>query len=341
MNITILTVLYCIGILVLFCLFLFGILAIRYFIQMRHQRVMDKYYKKTEQLWFNYLIEDSQFTLKLIPKTTNEIKSAENILLSYINNISDEAIQSKISFFAKAYLSNYYMKMLTHRRWSIRMNTLYRIVDFRLDNLVDYCLENQAKLKTSNEQFQVFKIQSMFRKESFIPLLTTLQTIFSETEYRQIFIEMDEEMLECLFHLFEQLPKNAQYALIEVFSNKVDFEKVHHLEGLLVNEDAEVRIRALKGMERIGVIQDLNLILPFLKSSIWEERLMVAKLLKYGTLDQVEPYLIELFNDPNNYIQKEIMTAFKKEKIVEQLNEKSAKGIVNQPTKQQFVLEGH
>lgn len=305
---------------------------------------MDAYYKKTKQIWFEYLIKDGPFTNKLIPKTPNDIKSVEYILLSYVKNISDDVIQSKIYTFAKANLSAYYTKMLTNRRWSNRMNTLYRIVDFRLDNLVDVCLANEQKLKTPQEQFQLFKIQSLFRKERLLQLVTTPHSLFSEVEYKQVFSLMGEDMLDILFHQFEQLPKSAQYAFIEVFSSEMDVEQVNNLESLLGNEDAEVRIRALKGIERVGVISDLDTIIPFVKSAMWEERLMVSKVLQHvPPLRFSQPYLVELLNDSNGDVQKEAALAVMKEKSGVQLLHNYANQINNENVKKiirEMVMEG-
>ena len=131
------------------------------------KREMEDYAQVTKALWHKYILEDVPLEYQLIPKDKSEIAGAENILLSYLKNFSDPAIHFKICSFAQVYLKEHYKTELTGRKWSQRMNAMYRITDFQLNELVGTC-EALMKNKSSSEEFQLLKLYSILEKENFI-----------------------------------------------------------------------------------------------------------------------------------------------------------------------------
>lgn len=75
------------------------------------------------------------------------------------------------------------------------------------------------------------------------------------------------------------------------------------MESCLHNDDAEIRIRTLKAIFEIGIITDLDKYLPFITSQIWEERLMMAKLLGALPISITSSYLQELLEDENWWVR--------------------------------------
>ena len=112
-------------------------------------------------------------------------------------------------------------------------------------------------------------------------------------------------MLEQLIEKMENLQESAQYALIDTIAVKGGMAVIEDLEKILVNENSEIRIRGLKGLERIGVIQHLETYIPFINSPIWEERLMVAKLFKHVPLTYTYVYLETLLQDSNWWVRSQ------------------------------------
>ena len=50
-------------------------------------------------------------------------------------------MELKIKQFSNQYLKAFYEKDLSSKRWSIRMNALYRIADLQIDELLTKCQE--------------------------------------------------------------------------------------------------------------------------------------------------------------------------------------------------------
>jgi len=296
--------LYIIAILLLFC----GVVMIYLIYQRRYEErkkhVMEKYIQNTKILWQEYFLEDDRFTVTLIPKNKIQILAVEHIFLSYLRNISNPIIQQKIYTFAQMYLKEYYQNELKSRNWSKKMNAMYRIADFRIKELISTC-EVSIKRKHSIEVFQLFKIYSILEKEKFIQEIWLYNDSFSQSEYKKLFSYLEVEMLQRLMEKMERLQQAAQYALIDTIAAKGSMDVIEGLEDLLASEDTEIRIRTLRGLERIGIIRDLETYIPFVNSSIWEERLMVAKLFRYAPLTYTAEHLEKLLQDSNWWVRSQ------------------------------------
>jgi HEAT repeat protein len=62
-------------------------------------------------------------------------------------------------------------------------------------------------------------------------------------------------------------------------------------------------IRSLKAINEIGIVFDMEPYKVFLNSPIWEERLMLAKLLGVFSLEEAYPYLEQLLQDENWWVR--------------------------------------
>lgn len=86
---------------------------------------------------------------------------------------------------------------------------------------------------------------------------------------------------------------------------KRDIEYLPHLEVQLKQEDVEIRIRSLRAIYEIGVIINPETYLPFVKSPIWEERLMIAKLFQLLPLSYTLPHLQILLEDESWWVRSQ------------------------------------
>lgn len=298
-------VLIIISCLLFVCLFQIIMLSIMYKKEQKELQKINIYINKTEKIWYDYLMNDGPFTARVVPKSLSDILAIERIFLSYVKNVSDPSALKKIQQFANDYLSNHYESELKSRNWARRMNALYRIIDFQLENQAPICIRTSKKMKTSKEQFQLYKVQSIFNKEELINDLMDSEQTFSEIEYKQLFSLLDSVLFNQLFERFESLQKSAQYALIDVLPTVSTVGTIEMLESLLTSEDSEIRIRALKGIESVGVIYNLDPFIPFIQSSLWEERLMVTKIMSHIPIHYTYDYLKSLLEDENWWVRSE------------------------------------
>ena len=136
-------------------------------------------------------------------------------------------------------------------------------------------------------------------------VIGTMEGNLSENDYKKLLIELDDESLKKLVHQFNEWNSSFQYGLITVIGKKIDVSALAFLEGKLNSDDPEVRIRTLKAINKIGAITNLEMYLSFVDSSIWEERLMVARLFRNISFEKALPYLKKLIQDESWWVRSE------------------------------------
>lgn len=272
--------------------------------KLRKRRIYD-YKMALLPYWMNFLVDDKPFLESMIPKTKYEMKAVEEIMQSFQNNFSSSLLNKKIQDFSNDYMKDYYRKMLTSRRWSTRMNALYRIIDFKLISLENELTNMQKRRISSEEKFLILKFQSLYQPDYFLRRLTDWADLLSEFEYKKILMEVDSDTLKKCRKRFLEMPSAMRYSLIDTIGGKRDVEALEFISENLNNEDPEVRIRLLKALQKIGVIPDLGAVLPFLESELWEERMAAARLLKYADFNEVYPLLRNLLEDSSWWVRSQ------------------------------------
>lgn len=184
------------------------------------------------------------------------------------------------------------------------MNALYRVISFEIDSLFDECKKLEKRPEVSpEERYFLLVIRSVFDEAGLIEEFATLSTDLSEYEYKKLLIGFDAEVIEQLTYQMSDFPEEYQYYFIDVIGIKRNLDFVPFLESNLYHENAEIRIRSLKAINEIGIVDDLDTYKVFLNSPIWEERMMLAKLLGAFPLKEVYPYLEQLLQDNNWWVR--------------------------------------
>lgn len=257
----------------------------------------ERYLKRHTQSWYEYLFEYNHYSVTLEPRTRTDVEAIEVIFSSYIRNVINPEIIQKIQEFSNSCLKKYYKEDLLSKRWSIRMNALYRIAEFKIDELVEECKKLENKKISREEYFQLFKVYSVCQVGTFVEKLKSIQGTYPESEYRRLLILLDNEVLIQFFEDFQSWPIHIQLAVIDTAASKKHMQYVDLLKKILSEDNSELRIRALKGIYEIGIVDEIESYIPFVTSNKWEERLMVAKLFKHSPIDYVYTYLEKLLQD--------------------------------------------
>jgi len=263
------------------------------------------YLEQFTRLWHDYLFDKRPLPLELVPQNRADVEAIEIIFSSYLKNISSSEIRQKIKEFSNLYLKQFYKQDLTSKRWGIRMNALYRIADFGIDELFESCRSFEKKSNSREEYFQLLKIYSLFEPDLFIEKLGQLQDHYSESEYRRLLVLLEEDVFIRFFEDFKSWSANIQYALIDTAAVRRNAQYVNKLKQFLADGDSEIRIRALKGIYEIGIIDEIDIYVPFVTSPVWEERLMVSKIFKHSSLANTYTYLEKLLQDENWWVRSQ------------------------------------
>ncbi|MFJ8458972.1 HEAT repeat domain-containing protein [Lysinibacillus xylanilyticus] len=273
--------------------------------EIRFEKARDTYLQNYSQHWYNYLMNDEIFSMVLVPRGSAQVAAIEMIFSSYIKNIMSEKVNQKINEFSNLYLKKFYEKELSSKRWSIRMNALYRIADLQIVDLLDACQQYEKTKISEEEYFQLLKIYSLFEPELFIEKIKEPSINYSESEYRRLFVLLEDDVFNRLFEDFDSWTKNIQFAAIDTAAVRRDMQYIDTLKQLLVHEIAEIKIRALKGLYEIGVIDEIDPYVPFVTSDMWEARLMVAKIFMHAPLNYTYAYLEQLLQDENWWVRSQ------------------------------------
>ncbi|MFE3576552.1 HEAT repeat domain-containing protein [Lysinibacillus sp. NPDC059133] len=287
-------------------LFLFTIyILVQRHREIRFTEVRDTFLQKYSQHWYNYLINDEIFSIVLVPRGRAQVAAIEIIFSSYLKNIINEKVEHKIKEFSNLYLKEFYEKDLSSKRWSIRMNALYRIADFRIEALLDTCQQFEKTKISEGEYFQLLKNYSIFQPELFIEKIKESSINYSESEYRRLFVLLEDDVFIRLFEDFDSWTNNIQFAAIDTAAVKRNMQYIDQLKQLLTHEIPEIQIRALKGLYEIGVIDEIDPYVPFVTSDMWEVRLMVAKIFNHVPLNYSYTYLEQLLQDENWWVRSQ------------------------------------
>jgi len=271
----------------------------------RFEKVRDRYLLNYSQLWYDYLFNNALFSMVLVPRGAAQVEAIERIFSSYLKNIISENVEQKIKQFANQYLKKFYEQDLSSRRWSIRMNALYRIADLQIEELLPSCQEFEKNKISDEEHFQLLKIYSLFQPDLFMEKIKNPNINYSESEYRRLFVLLEEDVFIRFFDDFNCWPTNIQFAVIDTAAVKRNMQYLDELKKLLSHDVMEINIRALKGLYEIGIIDEIDPFIPFVTSDMWEARLMVAKIFKHVPLAYTYSYLEQLLQDENWWVRSQ------------------------------------
>lgn len=294
---------------IVLCISLLSVLLI-YLITQRFRETrslakVEQYIKQHNVEMYLYLIEGKVLSEGLIPQTRLDIRAIEEMIVCYTKNLSGEDILFRITAYMERYLQEHYRKQLKSSKWSIRINTLYKIADFRLYFLLDDVLGmlNRSKNYSRDEYFQMYKILATFESDELIPFLLQPKVKFGELEYKKLLYYLNHRQFDMLLDQYESLSNVLQRMMIDIIGMKHIVEFVPFLENRLNDESLEIRIRALKSIAQIGLIRDIDLYVPFTQSTYWEERMMVTKLLVHAPISQALPHLEVLLKDSSWWVR--------------------------------------
>lgn len=185
------------------------------------------------------------------------------------------------------------------------MNALYRVDTFGVTDLLPEVQGMMKKPKSKEEYLRLLAIYSQYFPDEFFIEFFKAQDNFMGYELKQLFSLMNDEIRNRIGDSFNQLSIEGQYAFIELLGKVREFHSLIFLNSLLASEDSEIRIRTLKAIHEINMIVETDLILPFVDSPVWQERMLAARLFANVPLEPVKDVYLKLVEDSSWWVRHE------------------------------------
>lgn len=312
------TVLLWIILTLLSLLIIFSIyLTVLRLLEKRRLRNEAAYVNRSKDYWMNYLFYHQEWNKVMIPKTLDEKRAAERLLVKFLNSVYVEGTREKIYLFAERYMTSYYSRMLASPEWSHRMNGLYRVIDFRLVELAEKHLDkwDNRKVRNAEEKYYLSLLKITVGRTTATDLIKQDEVEFSEHQNRALLLKLKQKDFDSLISKYAYLPHASKLALIDVVGerNYIQYQDFF-IEQLEQEERSELRIRILKSLEMIGFIQNFQPFLPFLSSLFWQERMLASRIVGMFPLQESQQYLLPLLEDESWWVRSTAAKAIAKQK---------------------------
>jgi len=275
-------VLTLLAIMVAILLLLLGYLIIRKVKEIRSERRVAGLIRMYEPAVRKYLQSGEASKLLSGTKSRSVSKRAIELLLAEMTELLDgDTVRERVRSFAEEVLADDYRNRLRHRRWSIRMNALRRIEEFRMLALrgeLERLLYEETRTLTNAEKFELCKILCMFEDERLLSFMAANKLGFSDFQKRSLLSHMNGSMFDGVEKDFAEIPAEWQYAVVDVIGIQRLEAHIPFLRKLLGDGREELRIRSLKSLSRMSLLGYDEAFVRHASSPSWQERMMAAKL---------------------------------------------------------------
>lgn len=301
------------GILIICSVMLFILLCIYGFMIYQKNRKkrtfinINNYIRENERDWYNYLVLNKPLGHHSYKKM--ELAAIDTIFVSYITTMDKDEIREKASTYAALNMKNYYTKQLTSLDEADRLHALQRILILDLEFLVPLIERRLKDNRTGSmeEYLSMLRVMAKYNRNLFLAHMYKPRMTFQNGEYHMLLSNLDETYVEYFKDNFEELPLQLKLAYLETLCLKQNLTNAYLqlLERLLESECAEIRIRVLRAISSYGEISHIKHYENFVQSSLWEERLLLAEILRFVTEQVSYTYLQTLLHDPNSNVRKQ------------------------------------
>ncbi|MFL8936155.1 HEAT repeat domain-containing protein [Rossellomorea oryzaecorticis] len=284
---------------------LFGYLVITKVLENDRRTKVEQYKEEYRLPLFQYLNNEAgEEALSL--QSPLEVKAFIELTAGFAKVLGGDEIGERIRGFAETHFGTYIRSRLTHRRWSMRMNALYWIEEFNMKNMfIELDRLYDSRKLTKSEEVQLLKIYILNEDETVMGKMTRPKHPLTEFDYSLLFTSFTGEQLDRFIAMFNQLPAEMAYALVDSIGVRGRQGDSLFLENLLDDPAEEIRIRALKAMVEMEYFLAPSALIKHLLSPSWQERLMAIKACEYIRSHELLPYLEDLMSDHSFYVRSQ------------------------------------
>ncbi|MER1990267.1 MAG: HEAT repeat domain-containing protein [Solibacillus isronensis] len=301
------------GILIICSVMLFILLCIYFYmiyrrnLKKRSFNKINHYIQQNDRDWYNYLVLNKP--LRNHSTTKNELAAIDTIFVSYVTSMNKEEILERASTYAALNMKNYYTKQLTSRDEADRLHALQRTLILDLEFLVPLIERRLKDNRTGSmeEYLLMLKVAAKYIRNLFLAHMYKPRLTFNDNEYQLLLSNIEDSYSDYFKDHFEELPIQLKLAFLEFscLNRNLDSSYLSLFEQLLNSECAGIRLRALRAISSYGEISHVKHYEVFVHSTHWEERLLLAEILRFVKEDDSYNYLKKLMLDPNSNVRKQ------------------------------------
>lgn len=286
-------------------LVLLAYLVFRKIMENKRRQQINNLKENTAQDVFLFL-QDRTRELSFSVDSNIEREALEELLTKYTVILEGEQERESLRILAAANLTDYYRKNLNARKWSTRMNTLYHIESFHLLELKEELirLAKNGTKQSKEEKIQIYRILASFQYRG-IFMLINQQEYLAEKDYRSILTRLESHTFDDIIEQFNECVEELKLAILDVIGVKKDLEHIYFLENVFQKYEGELRLRALKAISKIGIVPNIESYLSLCQSSVWQERMMAARLLGFIREETALNLLKELLHDQSWFVRSQ------------------------------------
>lgn len=281
----------------------FTYLLTRKHLEKKYEEKIDEIQKEISPTVYSFVIRGEEFGFDKLSRF--QLEALERTLKDYSDQVEDSDTLKRVQVLAEKYFTEKYTENLLSNKWSTRMNTLYRLADFRMKNMSNVIIDYQQDKITEEERFQVMWYLTMLEDHRWISQLQKQANYLSDFQIRKLFSSATPDQIRGLLHHYTLYPISVLVNLIDVIGVQQKVEHFGFLEQLLSHDNKEVRLRVLKAFGQVGYIRSLDLLTPFITSPEWQERLMVLKVIQRISLTKVSTILESFLHDSSWWVRNE------------------------------------
>lgn len=303
------------GILIICSVMLFILLCIYFYAIYRKNRKkhsfnkINNYIQQNERDWYNYLVLNKP--LRNHSTTKNELAAIDAIFVSYVTTMNKEEILERASTYAALNMKNYYVEQLNSRGRdeTVRLHVLQRTLILELEFLVPL-IERRLKdnrIGSIEEYLLMLQVAAKYNRNLFLAHMYKPRLTFYDIEYHLLLSNIENSYCDYFKDHFEELPIQLKLAFLEFSCLNMNMNPSYLalFEQLLASECPGIRLRALRAISSYGKISHVKHYEVFVHSALWEERLLLAEILRFVKEDDSYTYLKVLMLDSNSQVRKQ------------------------------------
>lgn len=266
------------------------------------EQAITRHYEALTDTFSSYMLDpsDDRF-IEEIRSNPHQTVVLERLLNGYVSVAKGGVTSPLVAKLSEDFLSAHYAGQLSHKNWAIRMNTLYYIEDFHMESLKPVLKEKLRKSsQLDHEMQQLIRTLASLNEPATISVLAKYPDAPVRL-YTDVFKRLEEKtgLEELDAALRDEIPnKELKHAAMSYIGMSGLIAFLPRIEAELESDEEEMRIQALKAILHLQYLTDPDLLVPFLQSSSWPERMYACRIAGKLQLSRFKENLSTLLGDP-------------------------------------------